>query len=137
MGRSRGGLTSKIHMLCDELGMPLYFTITAGQESDYKEAIGLIAKGKNANIIADRGYDSDAIVEYIQSRGKVAIIPSRANRVMHRTIDLQIYKMRNRIERLFGRLKQHRRLATRFEKSVTNYSSMVFIACALIWLIQM
>ncbi len=127
MGRSRGGLTTKIHMLCNEFGMPLYFTLTAGQESDYKQALTLIKQGKRTNIIADRGYDSDEIVSYIQSQGKTAVIPSRKNRIVQRSIDLQIYKMRNRIERLFGHLKQHRRLATRFEKGVINYAAMVFI----------
>lgn len=137
MGRSRGGLSTKIHMLCDELGMPLYFTITAGQDSDYGEAIKLITNGPKANIIGDRGYDSDQIVSYIESYGKTAVIPSRINRKIKRSIDLQAYKKRNRIERLFGFLKQHRRLATRFEKSLLNYSSIVFLACSYIWLNQM
>lgn len=117
--------------------MPLYFTITAGQESDYNEAIRLIKSKKPAHIIADRGYDSDEILDFIESRGKNAIIPPRSNRIFQRSIDLNAYKMRNHIERLFGRLKQHRRLATRFEKNLVNYASIVFLVCSLMWLNQM
>jgi len=124
-------------MLCNELGMPLIFKITAGQNDDCSEAIGLIEKSKNANIIADKGYDSDEIVNYIQAKGKIAVIPSRINRKQQIKIDLTVYKMRNQVERLFGRLKQFRRIATRFEKSLLNYASVVFFACAWMWLNQM
>ena len=124
-------------MLCNEIGMPLFFTLTAGQESDYSQAKTLIDYHPSTHIIADRGYDSDEIVSYIESRGVKAIIPPRSNRKVRRSFDRIAYKLRNRIERLFGKIKQHRRLATRFEKSVVNYASMVYIACSLIWLNQM
>lgn len=137
MGRSRGGLSTKIHMLCDEDGLPLDFIITAGQESDYNFAIPLLEKYSDCNVIADRGYDSDEIVHYVKNRGKTSVIPSRKNRLKQRNIDLIAYKMRNKIERLFGHLKQLRRVATRFEKIVENYASVIYIACSLRWLNQM
>ncbi len=137
MGRSRGGLSTKIHMLCDEDGLPLDFIITAGQESDYNFAIPLLEKYSDCDVIADRGYDSDEIVHYVENRGKTSVIPSRKNRLKQRNIDLIAYKMRNKIERLFGHLKQLRRVATRFEKIVENYASVIYIACSLRWLNQM
>lgn len=124
-------------MMCDELGMPLDFVITAGQESDYTQAIRLIGRQLPAHIIADRGYDSNEIVDFIKSRGKTAVIPARENRLKTRPVDKIAYRNRNRIERLFGHLKQFRRLATRFEKSIENYASIIFLACSWIWLNQM
>jgi transposase len=124
-------------MLCDEDGFPLDFIITAGQESDYNFAIPLLEKYSDCNVIADRGYDSDEIVQHVENRGKTSVIPSRKNRLKQRNIDLIAYKMRNKIERLFGHLKQLRRVATRFEKLVENYASVIYIACSLRWLNQM
>ena len=137
MGRSRGGLSTKIHMLCDQEGLPLDFIISAGQESDYNFAIPLLEKYPNSNVIADRGYDSDKIIYHVENNGNTSVIPSRKTRINQRPIDLVVYKMRNKIERLFGHLKQLRRLATRFEKLVENYASIVYLACSLRWLNQM
>ena len=122
-------------MLCNEIGLPLDFIITGGEESDYNYALQLLKQ--DAHIIADRGYDSDEIVNHITRSGKNAIIPSRKNRLIEGAIDREVYKKRNRIEGLFGKIKQFRKIATRFEKILLNYASLVFLACSYLWLNQM
>ena len=132
LGRSRGGLTSKIHAACDALGNPLRLVITPGQRGDMTQASALIDAMETGAVIGDKGYDSDALVEQIESAGAVAVIPSRKNRTVARDHDANLYADRNKIERFFGRLKQCRRVATRYEKPGQNYLSMVFLASALI-----
>ncbi len=135
MGRSRGGLSTKIHMLCDALGMPIKFILTGGQESDYLQAIPLLNAEQADYVIADKGYDSNAIIGYIESMGAIPVIPSRCNRIKSRSYDKFLYKDRNLIERLFNRLKQFRRIATRFEKLKISFASFLYLACIYLWLI--
>lgn len=132
LGRSRGGLTSKIHAACDALGNPLRLVLTPGQRGDMTQASALIDGMAAGAVIGDKGYDSDALVEQIQSAGAVAVIPSRKHRRGKRDHDGNLYADRNKIERFFGRLKQCRRVATRYEKLGQNYLSMVLLASALI-----
>ena len=122
-------------MLCNQFGLPLKFALTAGQDSDCKQAIPLLKKEKAQYVIADKGYDSTEIVTYIekQMKGALAVIPSRINRKHERFYDRELYKKRNLIERLFSRLKQFRRLATRYCKLQNHYSSFLSLACAFIW----
>ena len=96
------------------------------------QASALIDAMETGAVIGDKGYDSDALVEQIESAGAVAVIPSRKNRTVARDHDANLYADRNKIERFFGRLKQCRRVATRYEKLGQNYLSMVFLASALI-----
>ncbi len=132
LGRSRGGLTSKIHAACDALGNPLRLALTPGQRGEMTQASALIDGMAPGAVIGDKGYDSDALVEQIEIAGAVAVIPSRKNRTVQRDHDRNLYADRNKIERFFGRLKQCRRVATRYEKLGQNYLSMVFFASALI-----
>lgn len=134
MGRSRGGLTSKIHMMCDGLGRPIKFIVTAGQQNDCVQAIPLLKNSVADYVLGDRGYDSDEIIDYIKQMKAVAVIPPRKNRLIQRDYDKNLYKKRNLIERLFGRLKQFRRLANRFEKLKKNFESLIYLACAYLWL---
>ena len=135
MGRSRGGLTTKIHMMCDALGMPLKFILTAGQASDMLQAIPLLTGEKAAYVIADKGYDSGNILNYIKQMNSIAVIPPKSNRIIQRDYDKFLYKDRNLIERLFNRLKQFRRIATRFEKIQINFEAVIYLACTFLWLI--
>lgn len=135
MGRSRGGLTTKIHMMCDALGMPLKFILTAGQASDMLQAIPLLTGEKAAYVIADKGYDSGNILNYIKQMNFIAVIPPKSNRIIQRDYDKFLYKDRNLIERLFNRLKQFRRIATRFEKIQINFEALIYLACTFLWLI--
>ncbi len=114
MGRSRGGLSTKIHLLSDENGLPVAFRITPGQAAKYAEAIRLLEGQQADAVIADKGYDSAEIVAKIQSLGAVAVIPPRRHWKQPRTYDRELYKQRNRIERCFNRLKHFRRFSTRY-----------------------
>lgn len=132
MGRSRGGLTTKIHLLTNELGLPVDFLITGGQVNDCTQAIALLGQHKAEAVLADKGYDSDAIVEHIEATGAKAVVPPKRNRKVQREYDKDLYKQRNRIERCFSKLKCFRRFATRYEKSKACFNALVALACA--WL---
>jgi transposase len=118
----------------DSLGNPLRVILTAGQISDIEQAAALI-KGQPADyIVADKGYDSDAFVEAITTQGGLAVIPPRSNRLAPRAFDRHIYKDRNLIERFFSRIKQFRRIATRYDKLAASFLSFIHLACAFVWL---
>lgn len=135
MGRSRGGLTTKIHMLCDALGLPLKFVVTGGQRSDYTEALTLLRGERSDYLVADKGYDSQEIAKHVEDEMKAeVVIPTKINRKKQRLYDKTIYKERNLIERLFNKLKHFRRIATRYDKIKLHFESFVSLACAWIWL---
>ena len=116
IGRSRGGLTTKVHACVDALGNPIRLILTAGQVADITQGVALVEDIPTEAVIADKGYDSDALVQAIEATGAQAIIPPRSNRNSPRKIDWHRYKARNLVERFFNRLKQFRRLAMRYEK---------------------
>jgi transposase len=127
-------LTTKIHLLCNELGDPVDFLLTAGQAADCTQAIPLLGERSANAVLADKGYDADAIVQHIQASGAEAVIPPKANRKILRPYDKTLYKQRNRIERCFAKLKQFRRIATRFEKNKQNFYALVALACSMLLL---
>ncbi|MFV1944083.1 transposase, partial [Pseudomonas luteola] len=102
--------------------------------SEYGQAEALIEGFAFEAVLADKGYDSDAFVEVIQRRGAVAIIPSKKNRLNPRSLDRHLYKARNLVERFFQKLKQFRRIATRYERLARNYQSMLCLVSTVIWL---
>lgn len=117
----------------NELGLPLDFLITGGQISDYTPAVELLGERKAEAVIADKGYDSDKIVEHVEETMQArAVIPSRSNRKQQRNYDRSLYKLRNRIERCFSKLKHFRRFATRYEKSKSCFQALVALACTAI-----
>jgi transposase len=127
-------LTTKIHLLVNELGMPLQFLITAGHISDYTPAIELLGTRQAEAVVADKGYDSDAVVAHVETAMNAkAVIPPRSNRKQQRNYDRALYKLRNRIERCFSKLKHFRRFATRYEKSKACFAALVALACS--WII--
>ena len=133
LGRSRGGFGSKVHCVADALGNPIAFTVTGAEQADITQA--LLEKVSGAQCVtADKGYDSDALVSAIEQCGAQAIIPPRSNRKILRVYDAHRYKARHLIENLFARLKQFRRIATRFEKLAMNFAAMVTLACICVWL---
>jgi transposase len=127
-------LTTKIHLLCNELGEPVDFLLTAGQVADCTQAIPLLGERQPRAVLADKGYDADAIVQHIEAAGAAPIIPPKANRKIQRPYNKTLYKQRNRIERCFSKLKHCRRLATRFEKNKRNFHSLVALACSMLLL---
>jgi transposase len=121
--------------MCDALGLPIKFFLTAGESSDYSQALPLL-QGENPDyVLADKGYDSDEIIDYIKQIDAIPVIPPRSNRIVQRDYDKVIYKERNLIERLFNRLKQFRKIATRFDKIQRNFEAFIYLACSYLWLI--
>ena len=116
------------------MGNPLRVILSAGQIADIEQAEALISGQSAEFIVADKGYDSDAFVEAISAQGSQPVIPPRSNRVNPRAFDRHIYKSRNLIERFFSRIKQFRRIATRYDKLAKSFLSFVHLACAFVWL---
>ncbi len=133
LGRSRGGFTTKVHALTDALGNPLKLILTAGQASDIGQAEALLAEIDTAAVIADKGYDSDALVSHLTARHTAAVIPSRSNRSNPRPCDWHLYKERHLIECFFGKIKHYRRVFSRFEKTAQNFMGFLQFVAALIW----
>ena len=134
MGRSRGGLTTKIHLLADTLGRPLRLILTPGQSGDVKSGPALIEGMKAKGVIADKGYDSNAFRELISTSGMEAVIPSNRSRKILIPHDKDLYRTRNRIERCFNKLKHFRRIATRFDRVDAHFMSFLHLASALLWM---
>jgi transposase len=134
LGRSRGGFGTKIHGGFNGLGHPVELTLTAGQASDIGQAETLLADHEPEAVIADKGYDSDAFVEVIQTRGAEAVIPPKSNRVVPREYDRHTYKERNLVERFWSKAKQYRRVAMRYEKKAANFLAFVHVAAVMIML---
>jgi transposase len=122
-------------MMCDALGLPVKFILSAGEASDFKYAVPLLQGEQADYVIADRGYDSDDIIEHIEKMKAIPVIPPRSSRIIQRHYDKYLYKDRNLIERLFNRLKQFRRIAVRFEKNKINFESLIYLAYSYLWLI--
>jgi transposase len=108
--------------------------VTAGQVADCTQAIPLLSERKAEAVLADKGYDADAIVQHIEATGATAVIPPKTNRKMPRLYNKTLYKQRNRIERCISKLKHFRRLATRFEKNKINFQAVVALACSVLLL---
>lgn len=134
LGRSRGGFTIKIHALCDAFGNPIRFILTGGEQHDCTQALGLLDGLSGEAVLADKGYDADYIVEAVKNMGAIAVIPPKLNRIVQRKYDQHLYKERNLIERMFGKLKQFRRVATRYEKTKIAFMSFLHIASILLFL---
>lgn len=133
-GRSRGGLSTKIHAAVDSLGNPVRILLTGGNESEYGQASLLIKDFRFDFALADKGYDSDFFVEEITKKNATAVIPPRINRVNMREYDSHLYKERNLVERFFQKIKCFRRIATRYERLKSNYLAMLLLASTIIWL---
>ena len=134
IGSSRGGRGTKIHAVCDGLGYPLAFELTPAQTSDVTQADGLLAGQEAGQVVADRGYDSDALRETIKAQGAEPVIPGRKNRKEVVVYDKHCYGSRHVIENFFCRIKDHRRVATRYEKTARMFGAMVMLSCILVWL---
>lgn len=134
LGRSKGGYTCKIHALVDALGNPLRFRLTGGQRHDITQAEALIDGIENAAVLGDKGYDADAFIAAIEQQNCVPVIPSRSNRKHPRDYDEELYKERNLVERFFRKLKNYRRIFSRFDQKARNYSSFIAFASTLLTL---
>lgn len=134
LGRSRGGLSTKIHLAVRGLGCPVRFMLTAGQKGDAPQADTLIEDLPAEVIMADTAYDSNRLRKAIADKGAQAVIPNNPSRAKKYALDKQLYAQRYLIERCFSKLKQFRRIATRYEKTARNYRAMIALAAAILWL---
>lgn len=115
--------------------MPIRIVLSAGQAHDQSVVPELLKSlTPGCDVVADRGYDSDAVLDLIRQAGARAHIPSLSRRLVRRSVDRAIYRQRNLIERFFNKLKHFRRVATRFDKLARNYLAAVLLASIRLWL---
>ena len=135
MGRSKGGLTTKIHALVDANGLPILLKITPGQAADGRSAADMCdTLTKGGVLLADRAYDSDALRAKMEARGVFANVRLMPQRVRKPPFSTTLYKLRNAVERFFSKIKHYRAIATRYEKHPENYLAIIKLAAARIWM---
>ena len=128
-------MTTKIHAVVDENGLPVRLSLTAGQAHDRRAVDDLLAAlPAGADVVADRAYDSDGVLDLITRAGARAHIPTTRRRRVQRSVDPALYRQRNLIERFFCKLKHFRRIATRFDKLARNFLAAVVLASTRLWL---
>ena len=135
LGRSRGGLTTKIHAVVDAQGLPIRLGLTAGQTHDGQIADTLLNHLRPRTIVlADKAYDADRIRQLIQDQGATPNIPPKSNRRWKPCFSKRLYRERNLIERFFSKLKHFRRVATRYDKLAASFLAMVQLASMRLWI---
>jgi len=135
MGRSRGGLTTKIHALVDANGLPVALKLTEGQAHDGRSAKDMLARlGRGQILLADRAYDSDALRKDLVASGAWANIKPMPGRKRVPAFSRFLYRYRNLVERFFNKLKHFRAIATRYEKHDANYLALIKLASSRIWM---
>ena len=136
IGHSRGGPSTKIHAAVDAYGYPLYIMLSEGQRNDINYAVPVLEhiNLEGSSVLADRGYDSNKLIDYVYDRGGEPTIPSRKNAKFQRHCDWWLYKERHLVEKFFFKLKAYRRIATRYDKPASTYLGFICIASILIWL---
>jgi transposase len=134
IGRSRGGRNTKIHAIADAKGRLLSILLTGGQTHDCPPAKRLIRRTKSAKkLLGDKAYDSEELRLWLNERGTKVVVPNRSNRKQPFSFDKQSYKQRHRIENAFCRLKDFRRIATRYDRLARNFLASVCLVAAIVW----
>jgi transposase len=134
IGRSRGGRNTKIHAIADAKGRLLSILLTGGEAHDCPPAQRLIQRTKPAKkLLGDRAYDSAELRQWLEKRGTTPVIPNKSNRKQPFSFNRQAYKSRHRIENAFCRLKDFRRIATRYDRLARNYLAAVCLIAAIVW----
>jgi transposase len=134
VGRSRGGRNTKIHALADAKGRLIAILLTGGEAHDCPVAERLIRRVERAEcMLGDKAYDSTDLREDLTEHGTKPVIPNRSNRKLLFTFNRRLYRLRWRIEAAFNRLKDFRRIATRYDKLARNYLASVCLVAALVW----
>ena len=121
-------------MACDTLGRPVRFLIAPGQSHDILAVPALLEGYQPAAVLADRAYDANSLRAHLAQIGAEAVIPSTRSRKTPIPHDPLIYKLRNRVERCFNKLKHFRRFATRFDRLARHYLAFVHIAASMLWM---
>ena len=130
IGRSRGGATTKVHLVVDALGLPLAFEVTEGQRHDIVPAPDLVKRTRPRRLLADKAYSTHDFRAVLDELDCEPVIPSSSSWIDPPAYDAELYKARSEVECTFSLLKQARRFATRYE----NYAAVVAIGCAMLWL---
>lgn len=134
VGRSRGGRNTKIHALADAKGRLIAILLTGGEAHDYPVAKRLIRRVKPPkHMLGDTAYDGDELREKLDQRGTKPVIPNHPNRKHQLSFNKRLYKLRWRVESAFNRLKDFRRIATRYDRLARNYLASVCLVAALVW----
>ena len=136
IGKSKGGLSTKIQAICDVLGNPTGFHFTPGQHHDLEGSDALMNTLTKADAtLADKAYDADERMrDKLKEKGCTTAIPSKKNRVNPTNYDKDLYKPRILIENFFAKLKQYRAIATRYDKTAQNFLGAIYMASIVIWL---
>ena len=150
LGRSRGGFSTKVHVRAEGGGKPLAFVVSGGERHESRYVAALLARGhvrragrgrprvRPRQLVGDKGYSYLTVRRLLACRGIRAVIPRRSDQRPHDRrygrFDRAAYRERNRVERLINRLKQFRRVATRYEKRARHYVAMLTVAALLLWL---
>ena len=136
IGMSRGGKTSKIHMVVDACGLPVNFEVTGGQVNDSSVANKLLSLTEVFKFtLADKGYDKESLREQLRDRGSIPLVPRRkSSRIGNEDMDWSLYKYRHLVENFFARIKHYRAIASRFDKLKRNYEASITLACIMAWL---
>lgn len=136
LGRSRGGLSTKVHLRATADGLPIGVVLTPGEAHDvtaYPELMGERDSDPGV-LLGDRGYDSDEIRRDVRDRGATPEIPTRRNRKARHSVDRRLYALRARIECLINRLKNNRRVAARYDHTASSFLGFVLLGCVHLWL---
>src|SRR5665213_1048087 len=134
IGRSRGGRNTKIHALADAKGRLLRILLTGGEAHDCPVAERVVRRTKPAKkLLGDKAYDSAELRQWLKDRGTKAVVPNRSNRKQPFSFDKKSYRQRHRIENAFCRLKDFRRIATRYDRLARNFLASVCLVAAILW----
>ena len=135
IGVSRGGRSTKIHAIVDSKGRPLNFIVTGGQVHDSQVVQEVLDTPRPPHtVVGDKGYDSQKVRQQIRDEGALPVIPSRSNATKKAYCPKRIYRRRHRIENYFGRIKDWRRIATRYDKLARNFLAAAALVAALYWI---
>ncbi|WP_413775855.1 IS5 family transposase [Paenibacillus sp. LS1] len=136
IGRSRGGLSTKIHAVVDALGNPLRFDLTGGEAHDSVQGFDILKSMKltRKQVLADRAYDTNAIRAFLKEQQAIPVIPGKKNRRVTLKYDWDVYKERHLVECFFNKVKNYRRLATRYDKLACTFKSFLALASIMVWL---
>lgn len=133
IGRTKGGLNSKVSALVDGSGKALQLTLAPGQRADIKAASEIVLP-EQSHLVADKGYDSNTFREWLRAKGSTACIPARCNRKNPEAYHRGYYRKRHKVENFFQRIKRFRRIGTRYEKLDQTFLAMLHLVAVLDWL---
>jgi transposase len=134
IGRSRGGRNTKIHAIADAKGRLLSLKLTDGSAHDCPVARSLISSGKIAKrLLGDKAYDSAELRRWLRERGTKCVIPNRSNRKQPFSFSKKAYRERHRVENAFCRLKDFRRIATRYDRLARNFLASIYLVATIAW----